>query len=169
MKELFGAIIPLADVLGQVGARLRNRASAADCLFDAARLVRDELAELYRASDDQGETVTEAMLRIMESSGYGVSMAELAARSGYSRRQINNLFQREVGLAPGRLQSVLAFEQLYRQLALHGSARMMMEQALDRFHDQSHFSHVFRDFTGLPPGRFAAKENHFGRIFYQED
>lgn len=169
MKELFGTIIPLTDVLGHVGARLRSRASAAETVFDAARLVRDELVELYRARDGQGETLAETTLKIMQASGYGASMAELAARTGYSRRYLNDLFQREVGLAPGRLQSVLAFEQLYRQLALHGSARKMMEQALDRFHDQSHFSHVFRDFTGLPPSRFAAMENRFGRIFYLED
>jgi AraC-like DNA-binding protein len=92
----------------------------------------------------------------------------IGAPNCFSRRYLSAVFQRDVGLSPSRLQTILAFEVLYRDFARHGIARAMVDAALDRFHDQPHFTRVFRDLTGMPPARFASAGNDFGRLFYRD-
>lgn len=166
--RLTGALHAVQDLAGGLEAGLVARVASAPTVNEAARLLRDGLLQLAQTRENQGETLTEAALRLMRETGLRADMGALERRMGYSRRYLSALFQRDVGLAPARLQTILAFEALYRDFARHGVARAMVDAALDRFHDQPHFTRVFRDLTGLPPARFAARGNDFGWLFYRD-
>lgn len=168
MMRLTGALHPLDDVAAGLDRGLVARVTSAPTAAEAGRLMGEGLLRLARAQGEAGESLTEAAVRLMRQSDFRAGMDSLEARMGYSRRYLSALFQRDVGLSPARLQTILAFEALYRDFARHGLARPMVDAALDRFHDQPHFTRVFRDLAGLPPARFAAQGNAFGRLFYRD-
>ncbi|ACA16206.1 transcriptional regulator, AraC family [Methylobacterium sp. 4-46] len=167
LGELTQAIEPVGNVLGRSGDRLRRRLAEAASAEEAARVLRAFLVARCLATDRRGPGLADEALRLMAASGYRMDVATLEARTGYSRRHLAAVFRRDVGLAPKRLGSVLAFEQLYRAFSRHGSAERLRDDALDRFCDQSHFIRQFRRFAGIAPGRFAELGNEFGQIFYR--
>lgn len=168
LSALSGEIVDVEDVLGPLARRLMERTRSAQTPLEAAHLVRAGLAAWLLGRDVPTARLSDVALRMMRKGNYRLGLEELAQRTGYSRRHLLTQFQRDIGLSPSRIQTILAFEQLYRGLAQHGSALLMIQSALDRFHDQAHFTRVFRDLAGLPPARFAARDNRFGRLFYEE-
>lgn len=85
--------------------------------------------------------------------GHETPLAELAHRSGASRFHLCRLFRRETGISPNE----------YRTLSRLRRARMLLSQGAPLadaavgcgFHDQSHLTHRFRKYMGMPPGAFA--------------
>ncbi|WP_237155432.1 DUF6597 domain-containing transcriptional factor [Oryzibacter oryziterrae] len=167
MSDLNQKILPIGDVLGALGDRLRRRVMAAETCGDAVRAAIGFLLERFRALETGPARLADEALRLMGESGYRLDVADLERRLGYSRRYIAAVFQRDVGLAPKRLNSILAFERLYRAFSQHKSASLLRDDALDLFYDQSHFIRHFKQFTGTSPRRFAEMDNEFGRIFYR--
>lgn len=166
--RLARGIHALDDMMPDPGAALLARITSAETPHEAAMLLQNGLLHRLLARDPGGETLAEAAIRLMRSAGHAADMGWLEQRTGYSRRHLSAVFQRDVGLSPARLQTILAFEALYRDFARHGIARAMVDAALDRFHDQPHFIRVFRAMTGLPPARFSASGNAFGHLFYRD-
>ncbi len=166
-SELTQRIEGLGNALGAQGDRLLRRVMEAETKEAAARLVATFLCERFE-STGRGETrITDEALRLMAASGYRMDMRDLERRMGYSARYLAALFQRDIGFAPKRLSSILAFERLYRAFSQHRSVDLLRDDALDIFYDQSHFIRHFKQFTGESPTRFAEANNEFGRIFYR--
>lgn len=166
--RLARGIHALDALMPDPGGVLLTRITSAESPREAAMLLQKGLLQRLLARAPGGETLAEATIRLMRGAGLAADMGWLEQRTRYSRRYLAAVFQRDVGLSPARLQTILAFEALYRDFARHGVARAMVDAALDRFHDQPHFTRVFRAMTGLPPARFAASGNAFGQLFYRD-
>lgn len=81
-----------------------------------------------------------------------VTLDDLAAHAGLSRCYLLRVFKRETGLSPHAHHVQLRIARA-KQLMLAGSS--IADAALDTgFSDQSHFSNVFRHFTGATPGQY---------------
>lgn len=167
ISELERRIEPIGNVLGAVGDRLARRLAEASNAQAAVALVLSFLDDRFHALQRPGRLVADEAIRLMMASGFRTDIGELERRLGYSRRHLSDVFRRDVGMTPKRLNSVLAFERLYRHFSEHRSAALLRDEALDLFYDQSHFIRHFRQFTGMTPGRFSELGNEFGRIFYR--
>lgn len=163
--ELTQRVVPLGDVLGRVGRDLGRRVGSAESVDEAIELVLGFLRESFARAQPAGALV-DAALAVLREHDYQLEINELERRMGYSRRYLQSLFLRQIGLPPKRLASVLAFERLYRRFSQDKSIDLLKRDALELFYDQPHFIRTFRRFTGFAPGRFAELENEFGRIFY---
>lgn len=95
-----------------------------------------------------------------------VGLDELAAKTGYTRRTLDNLFRRHVGLSPKTLASILRFQRIYRAWTQDGQPPGFASADLDLYFDQSHLIREFKRYTGTSPGRFAREGNRFGQLFY---
>jgi len=73
------------------------------------------------------------------------SVADMAAASGLSPRQLQRVLKRTTGFAPHNFLKVLRLQQ-----SLAGEPSLS-------YADQSHFIHAFRKATGYTPGRYARK------------
>lgn len=166
LDELTRAIVPIDDVLGRLGREFSSRLGSTDDLEQAVAMVQSFLVERLQPRA-HANTQVDAVLRLLAESGYQLEINELEKRMGYSRRYLHALMTRHVGLSPKRLQSVLAFEQLYRRFSQNKSATLLRDDALALFYDQSHFIRTFRRYTGYSPGKFAELDNELGRIFYR--
>lgn len=167
LDALYQQIVPIEQVLGAEGTRFVRRVGAAETAEEAVGLVQAFLCERLIAAGRTQRTEVDEALRLMARTGFTAEIAEIAATLGCSRRHLQALFRRDIGLAPKRLQSVLAFEAVYRKFSQDKDGRLLRDEALDIWFDQPHFIRTFRQFTGHSPGRFADLDNEFGRIFYR--
>ena len=167
LHEIAGRIVPLEDYLGRAGRELSSRVRSAPTVEAAVDQVQGFLRARCRARAADRSPLVDAAMGLLAGSGFRMEINDLEKRMGYSRRHLHALFQRQVGLPPKRLASVLAFEWLYRRFSQNKSAALLRDDALQLFYDQSHFIRTFRRFTGFSPGRFADLDNEFGRIFYR--
>jgi AraC-like DNA-binding protein len=141
-------------------------------LVDVVGSVADEtLARLHEArSRDARLDVMEAFLMSRLSHGRVLhpavaaaltwldghdDVAEAVRRSGYSHRRFGDLFRSAVGLGPK------VYGRVRRWYGVLGAAgregRSWAEVALDAgYSDQPHLHRDFREFAGMPPGRYRA-------------
>jgi len=81
-----------------------------------------------------------------------VSLDELSALAGISRYHLLRLFSRETGLPPHAYQNQLRVARA-RELLARGDAISQVAAEVG-FADQSHFTRVFRQFTGATPRQY---------------
>lgn len=153
LSGLADRIIALADALGDGVLALRER--LLDCRDVASRFEQVEHWLLARLRRDAmvHPAVRWAVERIAASSGQ-IGIDQLACQTGYTRKHLNTLFQRQIGFGPKtlarvhRFKSALTllgtrFEVPWAELALHCG-----------YYDQSHLVHDFKRFSGYAPGEF---------------
>jgi AraC-like DNA-binding protein len=73
------------------------------------------------------------------------TVADMAAMTGISPRQLQRTLKRTTGFSPHDLLKVLRLQQSFKQ------------HYLESYSDQSHFIHSFRKITGYTPARYADK------------
>jgi len=169
LSHFYQRIVPLDQVLGAPGDRLASRINSAETVAEAVGMVQNFLVEQLRAVARPSTPEVDEALRLMVRSGFTMGINEIASELDCSRRHLQEAFRRQIGLAPKRVQSILAFEAVYRKFSQQKDGRLLRDEALDIWFDQPHFIHVFRQFTGHSPGRFADLDNEFGRIFYRDE
>lgn len=132
----------------------RQRFTAID-EFLTGRMVRSERHEAPRRE------VAAAWDRLTGTRGTG-TVADLARETAMSSRQLSTLFDRELGIGPKTLASLMRFD--HALAALGG--RVRAGAAVDLadiaqacgYYDQSHLAREFRRFTGTSPSGFLAEE-----------
>lgn len=156
LGELADTVTDPADVLGD---RVRDLGAA----LEAAPGWRERFALLDEAllrwtagaapSREPSPAVLEAW-RLLDRTAGSLPIGELAARTGWSLRHLENRFREQVGLTPKRLARVLRLNRAIRLLATGAGAAGVAADC--GFYDQAHLSREFSAMTGLPPGRFLA-------------
>ncbi len=130
---------------------LGRRASALDAAADGGRGrgIRPEVARAWR------------LLR--DTSG-AVSVADLAAETGWSARYLNSAFRAETGLAPKAAARVFRFDRARHRIARAtavGGVPLAGLAADCGYYDQAHLAREFRALAGCPPSRWLAEEFRF--------
>jgi AraC-like DNA-binding protein len=153
--ELCGRMVPLEDMsdagLGELRRRLEDTADWNLRLQLAEAFIA---ARLRRAPAEHPATA--AAFRTL-CAGYGeVPVATVAARVGWSRKQLAQRFRDEVGLPPKAVARILRFNRL---LALAGSGEANGWADLAAacgYADQPHLSREFAALGGITPARWLA-------------
>jgi AraC-like DNA-binding protein len=83
-----------------------------------------------------------------------LSIARLAAETGWGPRHLENRFREQIGLSPKAAARVLRLRHALR-LLVGGQAPNQVATACG-FSDQAHFNREFKAMTGSSPGRFLA-------------
>jgi AraC-like DNA-binding protein len=148
--EFVGRTVDVAvasSALAHVARRIRESTAS---LPDAARLVERLLAPVERhdAGDCRVTSAVDAIIR----SGGRVAIEGAAAEIGVSRRQLERLFLRDVGLPPKQLARIARFQRAIRILGHEaGPARGIRTAHASGYADQAHFIRDFREFAGCAP------------------
>lgn len=164
LAEVLNRVIDLADLWPGVDHWMaqmvdQEEVSAAAALFQNKLLAR--WTERSRAQPVVDFTVNEFQRR----SGL-VSIKELEVRTGYTRRTLDGLFHRHVGLSPKTLATIIRFQKVYGTWARAGRPDFYADLDPELYFDQSHLIREFKRFTGYAPTQFSRQANHFGRLFY---
>ena len=84
---------------------------------------------------------------------------------GWSERYFSRQFEEQIGLTPKMLGRILRFHRAVRRLSGRGEVRLV-ELALDcGYYDQAHFTHDFREFSGVTPSELMASRRPAGSGF----
>jgi AraC-like DNA-binding protein len=102
-----------------------------------------------------------AWRRLLEARG-AVSVAGLAAETGWSARHLGEQFRAETGLSPKAAARVIRFDRARRALLRRrgpGERVALAALAADcGYFDQAHLARDFRDLAGCPPSVLLAEE-----------
>ncbi|MFE6060118.1 helix-turn-helix domain-containing protein [Streptomyces sp. NPDC056431] len=156
LGELADILTDPADVLGRRARDLTAALEAAPGWAERFTVLDETLlrwAAEVAPSREPSPAVLDAWQLLSRTSGT-VPVRELAARSGWSPRHLENRFREQIGLTPKRLARILRLNHAIRQLAAGGRAADVAVGC--GFYDQSHLSREFTALTGMPPGRFLA-------------
>lgn len=117
--------------------------------FLKSRLQQESQEDIY---------VRQACRYIMQSEGE-YSVAELVKLIGFSERQLERKFKKQVGLSPKMLSRIVRFQKILRMA--QGSKNMtLVEVAVScGYYDQSHFIRDFTKFSGESPLKYLTAEH----------
>jgi AraC-like DNA-binding protein len=163
--ELASIDVEAADVLGRLADEVRERVlDAPDWGGRFAVLEEFLVGRLGAAQAPRGLTprpeVRYAWDRLRQSQGT-VSVADLAAETGWSARHLGEQFRAETGLSPKAAARVVRFDRARRLLVrqAEGSRVVLAELAVEcGYYDQAHLARDFRDLAGCPPSALLTEQ-----------
>ena len=131
--------------------------------------IQDQMILLSRKNADRSRLVEYCVHSLKVSDGR-ISVRELVCETGYSRRYLDLLFKRHVGLSPKVLAGIFRFQKFYRKWAQGQSFDLIKNALYDDYYDQAHFTKEFRKMTGYTPRQFSLEVcNEFGRRLARPD
>jgi len=129
-------------------------AHRAEALSDrVTRLVADYADTDERFDAPSDTAAVEVARQVLKARFAGrITLEELAMSAGVSRSHLSRAFMQAEGLPPHTYQNQLRVQ---RAKALLTSGASLSDAAAEvGFADQSHFTRVFREFTGATPGQY---------------
>jgi AraC-like DNA-binding protein len=164
--ELAGIDVEAADVLGRLAGEIRERVLAAPDWAGRFAVLEEFLVGRVRAAQARRSPaprpeVSYAWDRLRQSRG-AVSVADLAAETGWSARHLGEQFRAETGLSPKAGARIVRFDRarrrLLREQAKAGRVVLAEFAAGCGYCDQAHMAREFRDLAGCPPSVLLAEE-----------
>ena len=165
--ELAGAVVDLDDLLGPLAHELLERLADATTWQACFAELDAVLVRRAAAANEGDRTMAVAWRRIVESGGT-VRIADLAAETGYSRRQLSTRFRREYGLTAKQATRVVRFERSWLMLrrlermrrSSEGGPRPLLADVASRcgYYDQAHLAREWNELAGCPPSSWLAAE-----------
>jgi len=157
MDGLADRIIALADALGDGALALRERLLNTDSLEARFKCVERWLLARLQPRSVVHPAVRWAVDRIAASGGR-MAIDDLAAQTGFTRRHLGNLFERQVGLSPKTLSRIHRFRGALAMLGNGGEVPWTELAEQCGYYDQSHLINEFRRFTGFSPVELARRD-----------
>lgn len=151
MHELAGEAVELDALLGRRAAALTGAVAGALGWAQRFAILDAELCRLHEAGPVPARQVLWAWGELTRTAGR-VPIQRLAARTGWSWRQLDSRFQEQIGLGPKAVARVLRLRRALQLITL-GRPPAGAASACG-FYDQAHLNREFRAMTGLTPGQF---------------
>jgi AraC-like DNA-binding protein len=107
------------------------------------------------------DRLVEESLRLIQANIAAVSVKSLSAGLHISERQFERRFGQSVGVAPGAYIRVKRFNEAVRLMKAGRFERLTDIAYALNFHDQSHFIHEVKAFSGITPKSIAQKVEGF--------
>ena len=163
MSETANALWETDDVFGSWSRDVQEAINNLERVSQKVAYVEQQLTSLLRKNRRE-PGIVDHCVRTLRSAHGRMAIRDLARQTGYSRRYLDRLFERQVGLSPKVLAEIFRFQRFYRNWAAGVSFDLLKAELYDHYFDQSHFSKEFSRMTGHPPQMFMREvSNEFGR------
>ncbi|HKU59671.1 MAG TPA: helix-turn-helix domain-containing protein [Gemmatimonadales bacterium] len=160
-SELTGRVVPLADVMRGVEARLLDAVRGE---FDLGRRAAMLGAALARTLDLRPDGPIEAAVARLETDR-SCTVGDLARSVGLTPRSLQRRFQSEVGMDPTLFRRILRFRAAFGQLERLPPGRWSRVASRAGYFDQAHLIRDFRRFAGASPSAFFGADPELARAF----
>ena len=163
MQETVNGLFDAYDVFGKWGRDLREALRNLEDVGRKVQIIQDRLVGLLLKNQVDTRLI-DFCVRTLELADGRMPIKELERRTGFTRRYLDQIFNRHVGLSPKTLAGIFRFQKFYRKWAQGLPYEALKEEINDYYYDQAHFTKEFKRMTGYSPGRFARGViNEFGR------
>jgi methylphosphotriester-DNA--protein-cysteine methyltransferase len=97
-----------------------------------------------------------------------MSIGEIASRTGFTERHIEQLFKKHVGLTPKFLARIVRFNRIFHLISDKQPdwSDIVFQSG---FYDQSHFIRNFKAFTGEDPSRYMFSRPDLANFFLRQE
>ncbi|OPA80966.1 hypothetical protein BVG16_01050 [Paenibacillus selenitireducens] len=143
----------LEDLWGNEAKWIVEEVQSAHDVTQMIEVVEHRLLQLLHRSEIYSDQRLQwSMQYIMASQGL-LSVRDLAGQLSYNERNVRRIFQKEQGVSPKELLSIIQFQNLLQGLYKGNLTRFTDMDVQYGYYDQSHFIHHFKRFYGLAPNQ----------------
>ncbi|HVR38023.1 MAG TPA: AraC family transcriptional regulator [Thermoanaerobaculia bacterium] len=149
LHELTGLSVDLRDIVAvdELVESCQNAMTAAERF----RVCAAWIARRVNAVDPAMHWITGEITR----SGGTASIADLRARSGFTKTRLANTFREQVGVTPKIFARIVRFRRVLEMINV-GTAPLADLALAAGYYDQPHMNAEFRELSGLAPSEFLA-------------
>ena len=164
LDRLTGETLALDDVSRSLADRVRSVRDDTESADEGARLLVERTRSLF-ASAEIDPRVQRAVDSIEAARGR-VTMDEVAAAAGMTRRHLERRFRETVGLTPKRLARIARFQHALATLEeVEGRGRGAQTAVACGYADQAHFIRDFTTLAGCAPGEHLLRRGEMTGFF----
>lgn len=150
MHEITGRVLAADELLGPQFGGLEDRLAHARGWPERFAVLEDWIVQRIARAAPPSPLVDAAYARLLATGG-AMDIGRLARGLEVSRKHLNTLFRRELGLGPKAMARVLRFEHAFELLQRRPAASLADLAYACGYADQSHFTSEFRAMAGAPP------------------
>lgn len=155
MDEVSDALVDAEELLGPSGRRLSEQLAESPSWPNRVQLLESALGTRLDRGPAPDPAIGWAWRRIRDDAR-ATSVADIAEQSGWSRRQFERRFRRQIGLPPATVVRILRFQRALAALRDPGTT-LAEVAARAGYSDQAHFARDVRFRTGSTPGELAGR------------
>lgn len=143
------------DAIGEdTVSTLITKLHASETNEQKVRMIAELLLSLFeKKKEDLDYNIREAIGNIVNTKGQERILA-IAEKSNLGLRTFERRFVKETGLSPKRFATIVRFQESMGQVTVNNHAKLTDIAYENGFADQSHFTRVFKAFTGKTPKTF---------------
>lgn len=147
------------DVLGknltEFCVAIRDSGSVSGRLQLTEKFIRTQLELHYRSYD-----YTHQMMKLIRSVKGQMRYRDMTEKIAISERQLQREFKNQYGITVEQYTRLARMNAVYRYMQSGSDSLKQVYNYLE-FFDQSHFIREFRNYVGLPPGKFLKNRENF--------
>lgn len=157
LHEISGKIVDLNHLLPVCSDRVELQLREADNWLERFKVVERFLADrIFRKS--VGHKIAVEGCRLLSNSAGRISIESIARHLGCSRKHLNSVFKREIGMPAKAFARLQRFENASVCLRNYPGEKLSAIAFDCGYADQAHFNREFRSFAGETPLEFRARE-----------
>ena len=157
MDEIADGIADLDDIAVRPMAGLHERVASTSCWSDRFDLVHGFVDEAMGV--DQGSAEIRHAWWMLSATGGRAGVGELCSATGWSAKRLRARFRREIGVTPKQAGRLIRFGLAHDRLTAGVAPSIVAAEG--GFADQSHLHRDVLGFSGMTPGKLAARPHGF--------
>ena len=164
ISSLENKAVSMGELFGEKGEILEESVIAANNNKDRQKLIESFLLSLLEDPKTIDKITRDCVEVILQSQGQ-TDMDELAGLVNVNRRNIERRFASSIGMSPKQLSRVVRLQATLRMLEQKNFTSLTSLAYENGYYDQAHFIKDFKEFTGIKPKSFYAKNLRLAALF----